>query len=594
MSIVYNEKCTGCTACLATCSKDAISMQSDIEGFFFPVIDNDKCIKCEKCTRVCPINNTQKHQFQDILYAASNANEEERSFSASGGVFPIFAKFFLSMGGFVCGCIIDENFSVKHVLSNNKDVIHGMSKSKYVQSDMGSCFRQIRKALKEKKYVFFTGTPCQVSGLNNFLGHKYYNLFTMDFSCHGVPSPLVLQLYLDDAKRKFPSLKKIWFRNKQHGWDRSVAMTYLDNNDKVLSYRFVPNDSYMTMFTGNHCLRKCCGICEYTTPERVSDITVGDFWSINRWAPVLNDNKGLSFIKINTQKGNNLLQKLANNFNILNKLPFNTIQNNMFLRPLPTGRRGELFENLRNTSNFMNWVDNNFSNQTNYQYADAVTALIDSNMLSLDVNSGNIDINLHQLTKFVSNNVFDESLGEESILFHAGKQLLYNTSQNNNCAISFITNDKKKFISFRLLIAEANRIIKKSVVERLHHNKEYLTSPSLLIPLIQQTIRDRHQAYLLREVERLAGKDVYFFGCGELYKMKRNLFAKLNPRCILVDYDCEPSAAMDGLAICKAAEILPRGEILPIVIFSGKAGIIAQRLRQQYPDYMDIITCVML
>lgn len=343
---LHDPECTGCSACHAICPTRAISMKPDEEGFLFPVISEDDCIGCNQCDAVCPLENPRKHEYQDYCYMATSANSEDLTYCSSGGVFPLLARYALQKGGSVCGCILDESCVARHVVSDDAGVVRAMSRSKYVQSDMGACLEQAKDLLDSGKFLLFTGTPCQVGGLMSYLGRDYENLLTMDFACHGVPSPLIFKNYVEEAKAKNPDVKTFWFRNKSQGWARSGSMTWLDGNGKELHRAQGLEDPYWKEFADNNTLRRSCPLCHFCTPQRSSDFTVGDHWSIGD-SPFYNS-MGVSFILCNTQKSLNWLWEHEDEFQMLERITLKSVGQPHFWRPYSRGeKRGQTFMELK-------------------------------------------------------------------------------------------------------------------------------------------------------------------------------------------------------------------------------------------------------
>lgn len=349
----HDERCTGCTACMAACPSGAIAMLADDEGFLFPSIDKKHCIDCGFCSDVCPINMTRKHPFMDFCYGMAISDKEKLKNCSSGGVFSLLADYVLHLGGVICGCVIDQFFVVRHIISDNPDIIRNMYRSKYVQSNMGTCFAQVNDILQKGRPVLFTGTPCQVSGLRNYLNKDYDNLLTMDFVCHGVPSPAVFKSYVDSVRREFPQLQTIEFRDKSvSGWGYGcVCMTLRDMRGNILISKTCAEDPYMAAFENGALLRTCCYACQYATPERVADITAGDFWGIWNIFPNIDTYNGISFVKANTSKGLDLLLQKKNNMEYFFRVNFNEATRyniRYFKSAMKNVNRGKIFDLLKN------------------------------------------------------------------------------------------------------------------------------------------------------------------------------------------------------------------------------------------------------
>ena len=305
-----SKKCCGCTACVNICSKSAISMIHDNKGFEIPHINLENCIDCGICAKVCPsldgnllLNETQN------TYAAYSPIDQDRERSSSGAFFPVLARKILNLGGYICGCILDSNdMTVKHIVTNDIKLVKRMSDSKYVQSSMQGCFQEIKTHLNNNLYVLFTGTSCQVNGLNEFLKKTNCNidkLITVDLICHGVPSPLIYKEYLKFyEKEKGSKVTDMTFRTKKYGWATGdlVHIPNIRCGNRDDSNSFISR-IWQNCFFSDMCLREYCYSCPYTSTNKPSDITIGDFWGIETILPSFNDQKGCSLILIHTVKG---------------------------------------------------------------------------------------------------------------------------------------------------------------------------------------------------------------------------------------------------------------------------------------------------
>lgn len=198
--ITDKKNCCGCSACVQRCPKQCIRLEEDTEGFLYPQVDEETCIKCGLCEKVCPIlNQADKLPVQEVL-AVKNPDEEERMNSSSGGVFLPLAREVINQGGVVFGAVYDENWEVHHVYAEKIEDVYPMMGSKYLQSKIGNSFKDIERFLKQGREVLFVGSPCQIAGLRTYLRNKQYqNLLAVDFLCHGVPSPGVWRRYLAET-----------------------------------------------------------------------------------------------------------------------------------------------------------------------------------------------------------------------------------------------------------------------------------------------------------------------------------------------------------------------------------------------------------
>lgn len=304
------QDCVLCKACSNACPVDAISFTNEYLDFNYPLIDFDKCVKCNKCEMVCPILNEINSSSIKQAFAAKNLDENARLKSTSGGVFIELAKVVLSNGGYVCGAVFDDDFSVKHIVSNDIEQVKKMSGSKYSQSDIGTVYREIKDLLCGGKIVLFTGSPCQTQGLSMFLGKEYENLISVDFICHGIPSRKLLKTYLDLRKNQYNSeIKNLSFRSKDLGWHNSSVKIDFENG-KVYREPITIDFYYSDLFLGNLLLKESCYDCPSRKFKSKSDITLGDFWGAEVELTEYDDNKGISAVIINTLKGQKIFYQI--------------------------------------------------------------------------------------------------------------------------------------------------------------------------------------------------------------------------------------------------------------------------------------------
>ena len=304
--------CTGCMACYNKCPNNAITIVYSDDGFYVPKIDNNKCTDCGFCNSVCPQIRTALQKEESSVCYAVMADDEIRKNSASGGLFALIAQEYLRNGGYVCGAAFSEDFKhVNHIIINDEKDLIRLQNSKYVQSNIGNVFSEIRILLEKGKDVLFSGTPCQVAGLNSYLGKNYNNLLTIDLVCHGIPSPLVWEKYLD-ALVKGKKVKNVLFRNKKNGWHyKSEVEIKLKSN--FLTKKIKDNLFYRGFFE-HLFLNEACYSCKYTNLQRPADITIGDFWGIEYKDSDMNDEKGTSLLIVHTSKGQNIIDKYSDKF----------------------------------------------------------------------------------------------------------------------------------------------------------------------------------------------------------------------------------------------------------------------------------------
>ena len=313
--------CSGCGACDQKCPKNAIKMQPDSEGFLYPIIDFEKCINCGICRNICPVANKYKEtQKEPTAYAAVNLNENIRKNSSSGGMFTYFAEKIIAENGVVFGAGYDENMDVVHKYCETVDGLQELRGSKYVQSRIGNSYKIAKNFLENGRKVLFTGTACQIGGLFAYLGKEYENLYTIDFICHGVPSPKIWESYVKEREKVAQSkVKSVSFRDKTEGW-QTYSMKFVFENGK--EYRQLSgNDMFLKGFIQNLYLRPACSECSFKQLHRQSDITMADFWGVEKMFPEYDDKKGTSLILVHTDKGNRLLKN--ENDTKLQKVDFN-------------------------------------------------------------------------------------------------------------------------------------------------------------------------------------------------------------------------------------------------------------------------------
>lgn len=325
-NIANSEKnCCGCSLCANICPQKAIMIKANKKGFLFPQINAALCVSCGACEKVCPlINNANGKRHPLEAYMAKNRDEKVRSNSSSGGIFSAIATAILCEGGVVYGAAYTDNFVVKHTRVENISDLYKLRGSKYVQSELISVIDQIFYDLKSGRIVLFSGTPCQVHGISIRFAH-YRNkgqLICVDIICHGVPSPDLFKDHIRTLTEKYGKIKSYRSRSKLEGWHSGVDRMITDNGDSVsLSNSIQAN---FVLFKTNLCLRECCYICRYATIERVGDITIGDYWGVEKFHKEWDDNKGTSLVLINTMQGCTVFKKILKSIKA-EKCTFNEI-----------------------------------------------------------------------------------------------------------------------------------------------------------------------------------------------------------------------------------------------------------------------------
>lgn len=307
------DACSGCSACAAVCPKGAIVMKPDEEGFLCPVIDAEKCVRCGLCQKVCAFKENQTKRAENKIgcfesekfpqaFAVKHANAHIREMSQSGGLFTLISDPVLERGGVVYGAGFRDDLSVCHKRAATKEERDALRGSKYVQSDMDDAFRSVREDLKQGREVLFTGTPCQCAGLRRFLELSHTDMSRiclLDLVCHGTPTPRLWKEYLNwQEAQNSQKIVQASFRDKRRfGWHSSIeTLTFADGNS-------LSDNVYATLFYMRVAMRPACHACPYATPNRCSDISMGDFWGLEKALPCFADNLGVSLALVHSKKG---------------------------------------------------------------------------------------------------------------------------------------------------------------------------------------------------------------------------------------------------------------------------------------------------
>ena len=344
--ILPKERCCGCAACLNSCPVNAIGMEENEDGFLYPQVNEEICIHCGKCVRTCPeLTPAFKNKKEPECFAAY-AEDEIRMKSSSGGIFTLLAEAVLKQGGCVCGVVLDENFSAEHRIISTIEELEKMRGSKYVQSRVGTVYREIKGLLQEGKQVLFGGVPCQVAGLKGFLNKEYENLLTVDVVCHGVPSPGVFQKYRTETYGK--NLADFQFRTKEFGHNCNHCIATLKNGKRVVGNR--ENVAYERAFHSSLMLRSSCGECTFAPAPRQGDLTLGDFWHVEKYNPDFASAKGVSLVLLNSEKGEKIWKKIRPLLKFCEPVPLEfTLKHNRFRSKIriPEGREKFFEENKK-------------------------------------------------------------------------------------------------------------------------------------------------------------------------------------------------------------------------------------------------------
>ena len=304
------EQCYQCEACVQACPVHAIHMEDDGRGFRKPKIDEAVCINCGLCARVCPLNvqmAAYKHGVEEQhIRGIKRLDEKKRRESQSGGAFSVIAEYVLAQHGVVYGAALDDDLNCRYQRVDKAEELVKLKGSKYVQAEVGEVYQSIREDLKKGSKVLFGGTACAVLGLKTFLGEEPEGLITCDLVCHGVASPDVYRHYRDyQEKRHGEKLTGFNFRDKKFGWHSHVETFTLESGKEEADVL------YRNLYYGHLCMRESCYHCPFADMSRVSDITIGDFWGIEKTHAEWDDNLGISLFITNTPKGEAVFQAVS-------------------------------------------------------------------------------------------------------------------------------------------------------------------------------------------------------------------------------------------------------------------------------------------
>lgn len=327
--IKVKENCSGCEACRNICPKRAIDFVPDEKGDMYPSVSKELCINCHLCEKVCPILNEPKNNnnSQPEAYAAWSKSVEERINSTSGGIFPLLANVVLNNGGYVSGVTYGDDLSVNHTIISRNSDLPKLLKTKYAQSNNDGVYSKIKELLDSNNYVLYCGTPCQVAGLKSFLQEDYEKLLTAELFCHGVINQMIFKKYLTSIEKHLNSKAvSVEFRNKNESWAKSSTVFSLENGNEYK--RSEAEDEYLMGYLRyNLFIRPSCTDCAFKTFPRQADISLGDLWGIEKLFPE-HDDKGASVVLVNSEKGKDYFNKIAEELFIKEISPEFVIKNN--------------------------------------------------------------------------------------------------------------------------------------------------------------------------------------------------------------------------------------------------------------------------
>ena len=350
MNILNIKNCTGCMLCEKLCPHNCIYRSVNEEGFIYPKVDILQCIDCGICYKKCPANNDVELEKVKRVYAAQRKNKDSLKQSSSGGIAALLSEYVIENGGVVYGCIFDKNLKALHIRCTDKKELEELKGSKYVQSDFSSVYKTIAEDCKSGKIVLIIGTPCQCAAVKKLLGNKYNNFILVDLICHGVPSPDLFKKYLfwkSDKMGGGPILKYNFRDKEKYDWGTTYKAATATADPYYESFIYAEN------------YRECCYNCKYAQIDRVGDITIGDYWGIQKLHPEFNVDitKGVSVVLVNDEKGKSLFEKINSKLNFIESdIEKAMIENSNLYAPAKRPKiRSEFYQRV--SENGFGWVN---------------------------------------------------------------------------------------------------------------------------------------------------------------------------------------------------------------------------------------------
>lgn len=316
IKLIRKEDCCGCSACAGICPQKCITIKKDEEGFYYPYVDKKACVSCGLCYKTCPIANVNDEKcFTQYSYVVQNRNQAILKDSTSGGAFTAIASYVIDNGGYVVGASMTKELRVEHIIVNKKDELWKFRNSKYVQSYISpEIYWQVKRILKEGKLVLFSGTGCQVEGINRCIGKSFSNnLFLVDVVCRAVPSPLILEKYIEYQQTKNKKLiSSLRFRDKYYGYQfPTINISY---KGKSCYRRGIESDPWLRAFFSGICNRPSCYECVFKRRYRVSDITIWDCFNYSNSISTMIPNAGATNVLVHTDKGRRIFDIVKKDF----------------------------------------------------------------------------------------------------------------------------------------------------------------------------------------------------------------------------------------------------------------------------------------
>lgn len=336
--------CSGCNACAEICPKHCIELVTDSKGFLYPKINSSECIECGACERVCPFQKGNVALHAPIkAFAAWNKDKEKHVSSSSGGAAYVLSEYIIRSGGVVYGCTSDS-MRIRHIRVDSLSDLSKLQGSKYVQSDVRGLFGRVKADLKADIPVLFIGTPCQVAGLKNYIKRIPEHLYLVDLICHGVPSQQMLNEHIRHVCKKH-SISQIFFRK---GNDIVVSLAGDNFTYEVSVWTEPYKDMYIKGFIDGMMYRPSCYRCIFACSQRISDITIGDFWGLQNMERLPKQAEdGISVLLPSTDKGLDLISAVTSRLFLDERKVSEAINGNDQLRnPVIQGRRALMFDRL--------------------------------------------------------------------------------------------------------------------------------------------------------------------------------------------------------------------------------------------------------
>ncbi|MGL4739843.1 MAG: Coenzyme F420 hydrogenase/dehydrogenase, beta subunit C-terminal domain [Sarcina sp.] len=343
IEIKDKKDCCGCYGCENICPKNCISMNNDNEGFWYPKVNNLKCIDCGLCEKVCPMISSISKRLKIKYLAIKNREESTRLESSSGGVFSLLSDEIIKDDGYVIGSCYNENLEIEYNIAKVREEVATFRGSKYSQSRLNNIYLKVKKLLNNDQQVMFTGTPCHVAGLKHFLGKEYEHLLLVDIACHGVPSPKVFKKYIFNLNEEQKSeVITFSFRNKDESW-KNYNIKYKFKNGKEVNYK-ANKDIYMQGFLKDLYLRPSCYNCKFKKPYTESDLTLADYWGVQNIHPEFDDDKGVSLVLVNSDKGQAFIDNISDKIDMIETDGEFAIKNNpCIVKPVNYNPKREKF-----------------------------------------------------------------------------------------------------------------------------------------------------------------------------------------------------------------------------------------------------------